>query len=148
MIMFVSLITIYGKKRKQTYELQALAEYIWKRYIISEIIIGIKRKNTSCECIHHIFAWSLHNNIPDKTGGKGTVFAEHFRKFGQLRFGRQFPEKKQIGTFFKTKVVVFRCAVNNIFDIVTAVIKFTVRRTYFSVNNFCGTYIRNFCKTN
>ncbi len=73
MIMAVCLIAIDGQKRKHADELQALTQYIGQRNIVSSFVVGIQRKDASCQCIHHIAAGRFHDDISDKAGGKGTV---------------------------------------------------------------------------
>ena len=52
-------------------------------------------------------------------------------------------EKQQIGTFLKTEMAVLGKPGNQIFDIVTAVEELAVRRDRLTIDNFCGTDLRD-----
>ncbi len=92
MIIAVSLVAVDGQQRKQTDQLQALPQHIGKGSVIGAVIIGIKRENTSRQCIHHIPAGSLHNDVPDKRGGQIAVKTEQCAEIVQFLFVGQFIE--------------------------------------------------------
>ena len=81
MIVAVSLVTIDREQRKETNHLHTLAQNVWYRDVIRFIIIRIKSENASCKRIHHIMAWSFHNDITYKTGRQGAVIREQTCKF-------------------------------------------------------------------
>ena len=76
MIVTVCLISVNGKKRKQRDELQTLTQYVFYRSIISSVIIRIKGQHASGKSIHHIFARSFHDYIPDKRSRKFTIVCQ------------------------------------------------------------------------
>ena len=77
-IMLIGMIAIDCQKRGNGDQLNALPQYVIDRNIVCMIVIGIQCQNTSGKSIHHILAWSLHNDIADKVCRKCTIGSKGF----------------------------------------------------------------------
>ena len=120
-IMAVCLITINGKQRKQTDQLQTLTQHIRKRSIVCAVVIRIQCQYASCQCVHHIAAGCLHNNIAYKAGRKITVFGQEIRKIRKLLHIRQLIKEQKISDLFKAETIFVIEALHKVAYIVTAV---------------------------
>ena len=136
MIVTVCLVSVNRQKREQADQLQALTEHIGQRNIICPVIIGIQGQHASGKRIHHIAAWSFHNNVPYKACRESAVVRKQGPEVCKLLFVRQFVKKQKICNLFKAKTVIRCKTINQILHVVSTVKKLTMSRMRHPVNDF------------
>ena len=135
-IVAVCLISVYREQRENADQLQTLPQDVGQGGVVRSVIVRIHGENTSCQCVHHIFAGSFHNNIPHKACGKAPVTREKSLKFCKFLLVRKFVKQKKIGYLLKTESVLRGKALYQVLDIVTSVEQTAVGGNSLSVDDF------------
>ena len=102
-IVSVSLLAVYGQKRKLRDQLERLAQYVLFGYVVRARIVGVEGENTARQHVHHVARGRLHDDIPHEGGGQAAEIRQDLAEALEVCLRRQVAEQKQEGRLFKGK---------------------------------------------
>ena len=141
------LIGIDHNCRNARNEFNGLANDIFQRHVLRQLVVAVQRQHASGQLVHNIRRRRLDDHILYKALGQLAVLLEKAGKSGKLFGCRQIAEQQQPHDFLKPKAILRSAAFYDITDINTAVKQPALCRATLGVLQYITMHITDACDT-
>ena len=135
-IVVISVVAVHAEHRKYRNQLDALAQHVVDRCIVRILVVAEQCQDRARDGVHHILTRRFENDVADKVLRQRPVLNEQLAEIHELFLLGQLAEEQEVNNLLKAEAVVSADAVDDIVDVVAAVIQLAVTGNQLSVYHF------------